>query len=81
MGEAKRRKNLGLSSRKSSIKSNSEKSTRLVEWLPITEEQKDKFIKLSIKASWVGIGLLILLWVVVRFIGPYAGWWTPADSL
>ena len=49
MGEAKRRKNLGLSSRESSIKSNSEKSTRLVEWLPITEEQKDKFIKLSIR--------------------------------
>tara|TARA_Y100000589_G_scaffold57280_1_gene47569 strand:+ start:5168 stop:5413 length:246 start_codon:yes stop_codon:yes gene_type:complete len=81
MGEAKRRKNLGLSPRETNIKSNSEKSTRLVEWLPITEEQKDNFIKLSIRGSWVGIGLLILLWVIVRFIGPYAGWWTPADSL
>ena len=81
MGEAKRRKNLGLSPRDSSMKSNSAKSARLVEWLPITEEQKDNFIKLSIRASWVGIGLLILLWVIVRFIGPYAGWWTPADSL
>ena len=26
-------------------------------------------------------GGLILLWVVVRFIGPTAGWWTLADSL
>ena len=42
--------------------------------------QKDKFIKLSIRAGWVGIFLLILLWVVVRFIGPAAGWWIPADA-
>jgi hypothetical protein len=38
-------------------------------------------MKLSIKASWYGIGGLVILWVIVRFIGPAAGWWTPADSL
>ena len=57
------------------------KSPRIIEWLPITVNQKDKFIKLSIKASWFGIGFLVLLWLVVRVIGPSAGWWTPADSM
>ena len=27
------------------------------------------------------IGLLVFLWIIVRFIGPSLGWWTPADSL
>ena len=81
MGEAKRRKTLGLFPKKNNIKSNSDLSPRLFEWLPITVNQRDSFIKLSIKASWFGIGGLVILWVVVRFIGPAAGWWTPADSL
>tara|TARA_Y100000589_G_scaffold251386_1_gene239767 strand:- start:13490 stop:13735 length:246 start_codon:yes stop_codon:yes gene_type:complete len=81
MGEAKRRKNLGLSPRVFNKKLKSDDSPRLIQWLPITEAQKDIFIKLSIRAGWVGIGLLILLWIIVRIIGPYAGWWTPADSL
>ena len=33
------------------------------------------------KHSWFGIGGLVILWIVVRFIGPAAGWWTLADSL
>ena len=81
MGEAKRRKKLGLSGKKNNIKSHADISPRLFEWLPITVNQRDSFIKLSIKASWFGIGGLVILWVVVRFIGPAAGWWTPADSL
>ncbi len=81
MGEAKRRKKLGLSSKKNNMKSKSDLSPRLFEWLPITVNQKESLIKLSIKASWYGIGGLIILWVVVRFIGPAAGWWTPADAL
>ena len=81
MGEAKRRKTLGLSPNNKNNKSKSDQSSRLFEWLPITINQKDKLIKLSIKASWYGIGVLVILWVVVRFIGPAAGWWTPADSL
>ena len=81
MGEAKRRKKLGLTPKNNNIKNNVDQSPRLFDWLPITVSQKDSFIKLSIKASWFGIGALVILWVVVRFIGPAAGWWTPADSL
>ena len=81
MGEAKRRKNLGLTPKTKLKNSNKDNSPRLFEWLPITENQKDNFIKVTIKGGWVGIGLLILLWIVVRFIGPALGFWTPADSL
>ena len=81
MGEAKRRKTLGLPPKKSNINSELDQSPRILEWLPLTINQRDRFIKLSIKASWFGIGGLVILWIVVRFIGPAAGWWTLADSL
>ena len=81
MGEAKRRKSLGLPPKKNNIKNKVDQSPRIIDWLPITVTQKDSLIKLSIKASWFGIGALLVLWVVVRFIGPAAGWWTPADLL
>ena len=81
MGEAKRRKTLGLPPKKNNIKNKVDQSPRVFDWLPITVNQKDSLIKLSIKASWFGIGALVILWVVVRFIGPAAGWWIPADSL
>ena len=81
MGEAKRRKNLGIPPRVSQSENNFDKSPRLISWLPITQNQKESFIKLSIKSGWVGIALLILLWIIVRFIGPAAGWWIPADSV
>ena len=81
MGEAKRRKKLGLPLTKNNTKIQSEESQRFFEWLPLTINQRDRLIKLSIKASWYGIGGLVILWIVVRFIGPAAGWWTLADSL
>ena len=81
MGEAKRRKNLGLPPKQNNIKFPKDNSPRIFEWLPLTINQRDSIIKLSIKASWYGIGGLVVLWVVVRFIGPAAGWWTLADSL
>ena len=80
MGEAKRRRSLGLPPKKHN-KNKVDQSPRIIDWLPITVTQKDSLIKLSIKASWFGIGALVILWVVVRFIGPAAGWWIPADSL
>ena len=80
MGEAKRKKDLGLTPKYLASKKSIDKSPRVINWLPITEKQKDQFIKLSIRASWFGIAFLIVLWLVVRFIGPAAGWWTPADS-
>ena len=81
MGEAKRRKKLGLPPKKYKNKAKFDDSPRLFEWLPFTINQRDRLIKLSIKASWFGIGGLVILWVTVRFIGPAAGWWTLADSL
>ena len=81
MGEAKRRKALGLPSKKNNSETKLDDSPRLFEWLPLTINQRDHLIKLSIKASWFGIGGLAILWIVVRFIGPAAGWWTLADSL
>ena len=80
MGEAKRRKTLGLLPKKNNTKNKFYESPRLFEWLPFTINQRDNLIKLSIKASWFGIGGLVILWIVVRFIGPAAGWWTLADS-
>ena len=82
MGEAKRRKTLGLPPKKNyNSQTKIDDSPRLFEWLPFTINQRDNLIKLSIKASWFGIGGLVILWIVVRFIGPAAGWWTLADSL
>ena len=81
MGEAKRRQTLGLPPKKTNIKAKFDESQRLFEWLPLTINQRDNLIKLSIKSSWFGIGGLVILWIVVRFIGPAAGWWTLADSL
>ena len=81
MGEAKRRKKLGLPPKQNNIKTHFDESPRIFEWLPLTINQRDSLIKLSIKASWFGIGGLVILWIVVRFIGPAAGWWTLADSL
>ena len=80
MGEAKRRKKLGLPSKKNNPKSNQQESSRIFDWLPLTINRRDSLIKLSIQASWYGIGGLVFLWVLVRFIGPAAGWWTLADS-
>ncbi len=81
MGEAKRRKKLGLPPKRNNMNNTVDQSPRIFDWLPITVNQKENFIKTSIKASWFGIGALVILWIVVRFIGPTAGWWTPADSL
>ena len=81
MGESKRRKKLGLPPKKNTDKTKIDDSPRLFEWLPLTINQRDSLIQLSIKASWFGIGGLIILWIVVRFIGPAVGWWTLADSL
>ena len=81
MGEAKRRKTLGLPPKENRVGPKVDQSPRLFDWLPITINQRDSFLKLSIKSSWFGIGGLVVLWIIVRFIGPAAGWWTPADSL
>ena len=77
MGEARRRSEKGLKPRTKNKSMND--SPRIVSWFPVTEAQRDQFIQLSIRAGWVGIAALVILWIIVRFIGPAAGWWIPAD--
>ena len=81
MGEDRRRAQDGLFPRKRKIKAKKrgDESPRIFPWLPVTQKQRDQFFDISIKAGWVGIGALVLIFVVVRFIGPAAGWWIPAD--
>ncbi|HSF76888.1 MAG TPA: DUF2839 domain-containing protein [Microcoleus sp.] len=67
MGESKRRKE--------SIGDEYGKEERMVDWLPITKTQSEDFVKWTSRGSWIGIGLLVAWWVVVRFVGPAAGWW------
>ncbi|MEG5040960.1 MULTISPECIES: DUF2839 domain-containing protein [unclassified Microcoleus] len=67
MGESKRRKE--------SIGDEYGKEERIVAWLPITKTQSQDFVKWTSRGSWIGIGLLAAWWVVVRFVGPAAGWW------
>ena len=77
MGEARRRSEQGLKPR--SKKNSRNESPRIVSWFPVTQAQRDQFIQLSIRAGWVGIVALVILWIIVRFIGPAGGWWIPAD--
>ncbi|MGA1303270.1 MAG: DUF2839 domain-containing protein [Cyanobium sp.] len=94
MGEAKRRAAQGLPPRekkpsekpaplkKGAIQASSSgtSSQRLVDWLPLTRDQADRFVSLTTRGAWVGIGALVLFWVTVRFLGPALGWWTLADG-
>ena len=77
MGEARRRSEQGLKPR--GKKNARNESPRIVSWFPVTQAQRDQFIQLSIRAGWVGIAALVILWIIVRFVGPAAGWWIPAD--
>jgi len=77
MGEARRRSEQGLKPR--SKKNPRNESPRIFSWFPVTQAQRDQFIQLSIRAGWVGIATLVVLWIIVRFVGPAAGWWIPAD--
>lgn len=48
---------------------------RILSWLPITKSQSQQFMDLTTRGAWLGIGLLVVTWVVIRFIGPAFGWW------
>jgi hypothetical protein len=67
MGDAKRRKE------QDRVPSNNAK--RIVPWLPLTADQSEAFVKTSTKGAWIGIGLLVFAWLMVRLIGPALGWW------
>lgn len=78
MGEARRRASQGLPPRQR--KPNPKDAERFISWLPLTRSQADQFVSVTTQGSWIGIAALVLFWVVVRFIGPAAGWWTLADN-
>lgn len=83
MGEAKRRAAQGLPPRQNRPAAGNRAaatSPRILPWLPLTRNQADRFMSLTTRGAWIGIGALVLFWVTVRFIGPAAGWWTLADG-
>ena len=77
MGEARRRIEQGLPPRQS--KNKEPNSSRFFSWLPRSDNPREQFYSITKIGAWIGIGLLAVVWIVVRFIGPSAGWWIPAD--
>jgi hypothetical protein len=67
MGEAKRRK--------TTLGEQYGQEARIFPWLPITKTQGEQFVELANRGSWIGIGLMVAVWVTIRFIGPAFGWW------
>lgn len=67
MGEAKRRK--------AALGEKSGKEAQIFPWLPISKKQAQQIVDSSNRVAWIGIGLLVVYWITVRFIGPAFGWW------
>ncbi|NES18989.1 MAG: DUF2839 domain-containing protein [Symploca sp. SIO3E6] len=67
MGEAKRRK--------AALGEQYGKEQNIFPWLPITKSQGEQFVKWTTRGAWIGIGLMVLIWLSVRFIGPALGLW------
>ena len=80
MGEARRRAAQGLPPRQVKSSKAQDTSPRIVPWFPLTQNQTRQFMDVTTRGAWIGIGLMVALWVVARFVGPAAGWWTPADA-
>ncbi len=53
---------------------------KILPWTSITRKEADQFVKITTTGAWVGIGLLILLWIAVRVIGPALGLWSLSDT-
>lgn len=70
MGDAKRRKaNMG------EVYGNPD-AERIVEWLPLTRGRARWLNEVTTRGAWVGIGLLVVYWIVIRFVGPVFGLWS-----
>ncbi|MGQ4647717.1 DUF2839 family protein [Lyngbya aestuarii] len=67
MGEAKRRK--------AALGEEYGKESKIFPWLPISKSQGEQFVKWTTRGAWAGIGLMAVLWLTVRLIGPAFGWW------
>lgn len=48
---------------------------RILPWIPISKKQAEQAYKLTTTGAWIGIGVMIVLWLTIRFIGPAFGWW------
>ncbi len=77
MGEARRRADQGLPPRQAKPKKG--EPSRLFSWLPSAANPREQFYSITKIGAWIGIGILAVVWIVVRFVGPALGWWTPAD--
>jgi hypothetical protein len=67
MGESKRRK--------AALGEKYGQEAQILPWLPIAKKQAQQFVEWSTRGTWIGIGLLVASWAIVRFIGPAFGWW------
>lgn len=67
MGDAKRRKE--------TLGDKYGQEENILPWVPITKSQAQQFVKLGNRGAWIGIGLLVVYWLVVRVVGPGLGWW------
>jgi hypothetical protein len=48
---------------------------RILPWLPITESQLIRVQKVANQGAWIGIAVVIVFWLTLRFIGPALGLW------
>lgn len=67
MGEAKRRK--------TKLGEQYGQETRILSWVPITKSQAELFMSITTRGAWIGITLMVVAWLTIRFIGPAFGWW------
>ncbi len=67
MGESKRRK--------AALGEQYGQEPTILPWLPITKSQSEQFMKWTTRGAWIGIGVLLAIWVTVLFVGPWLGWW------
>lgn len=67
MGESKRRK--------ATLGEKYGQEQQIFSWLPITKTQAQKMYRWTTRGTWVGIGVIIFIWVTIRIIGPGFGWW------
>ncbi|OLP17717.1 hypothetical protein BST81_15475 [Leptolyngbya sp. 'hensonii'] len=67
MGDSKRRKEI--------LGEKYGQDERIASWLPVTKGQGQQFVNWTTTGAWIGIGGLVVAWVVIRFVGPAMGWW------
>jgi hypothetical protein len=46
-----------------------------LKFLALTKGQAKKAYNWTTRGAWAGIIFLAIFWIVVRFIGPFFGWW------